>query len=108
MGLTPTKSYDDLLADGIEALTAKGAAEIDAYVAGLNELGVQSPRGARWTADMLASELARLSTGEGAAARAVLHPVVGRPFKAPAATSADLLRTGLLDLWYLVASANDV
>ena len=108
MGLTPTKSYDDLLADGIEALTAKGAGELDAYVSGLNELGVQSPRGARWTAAMLTDELLRLSAGEGVSARAPLHPVVGRPFTAASASSEDLLRGGLLDLWYLVASANDV
>jgi phenylpropionate dioxygenase-like ring-hydroxylating dioxygenase large terminal subunit len=108
MGLTPTKSYEDLLADGIEALTAEGAAELDAFASGLNDLGVQSPRGARWTNDLLASELARLSVGDGAAARAALHPVVGRPFTATASSSEDLLRTGVLDLWYLVASANDV
>jgi phenylpropionate dioxygenase-like ring-hydroxylating dioxygenase large terminal subunit len=108
MGLTPVKSYDDLLADGIEVLQAKGAVELEAFVAGLNELGVQGPRGKRWTGDVLAAELARLGTGEGAAARAVLHPVVGRPFTSTPASPEDLLRTGLLDLWYLVASANDV
>ncbi len=109
MGLTPTKSYDDLLADGLETLTANGVAELDAFVSGLNELGVQSPRGLRWTADLLSGEFARLSAGEGANARAALHPVVGRPFTAPAPVEPeDLLRTGLLDLWYLVASANDV
>ena len=108
MGLTPTKSYDDLLADGIEALQAKGAVELDAFVSGLNELGVQSPRGQRWTGEMLASEFARLGIGEGVNARTAVHPVVGRPFTATPASSEDLLRTGLLDLWYLAASANDV
>ncbi|HEY5348153.1 MAG TPA: aromatic ring-hydroxylating dioxygenase subunit alpha [Candidatus Lustribacter sp.] len=109
MGLTSTKSYGDLLADGIEALTAKGTVELDAFASGLNELGVQSPRGVRWTSEQLAGELARLSLGEGANARTTLHPVVGRPFTPPAAATADdVLRTGLLDLWYLVASANDV
>jgi phenylpropionate dioxygenase-like ring-hydroxylating dioxygenase large terminal subunit len=108
MGLTPTKSYDDLLADGIEALTAKGAGELDAFVSGLNELGVQSLRGQRWTDAILSGELARLSSGEGVSARAAVHPVVGRPFTAAPGSAEDLLRTGLLDLWYLVASANDV
>jgi phenylpropionate dioxygenase-like ring-hydroxylating dioxygenase large terminal subunit len=109
MGLIPTKSYDDLLADGCEALLAKGIADVSAFADGLNELGVQSPTGRRWTAGFLADELARLGTGEGANARATVHPVISRPYKpATAGTADDLLRTGLLDLWYLVASTNDV
>ncbi len=108
MGLIPTKSYEDLLADGLEALTAKGARDVDAYVAGLNELGVGSPRGARWTNELFTNEVARLAVGDGAAARTALHPVIGRPFTPATKTPEDLLRTGLLDLWYLVASAGDV
>jgi len=109
MGLIPTKSYDDLLADGCEALLAKGVSDLGTFAGGLNELGVQSPNGKRWTGVMVADELARLGLGEGANARATIHPVIGRPFKpATAGSAGDLLRTGLLDLWYLVASANDV
>jgi phenylpropionate dioxygenase-like ring-hydroxylating dioxygenase large terminal subunit len=109
MGLNPAKTYVDLLGDGIEALQAKGTRELDEFVAGLNDLGVPSAHGKRWTAAMLAAELARLSRGEGAAARAPVRPVVGRPFTpATPSTAEDLLRTGLLDLWYLVATSNDV
>lgn len=108
MGLTPTKSYEDLLADGCESLLSKGTADLGAFAVGLNELGVQSPKGKRWTGTMLADEFTRLSAGEGVNARSDIHPVVGRPFKAPTGSADDLLRTGLLDLWYLVASANDV
>lgn len=109
MSLIPTKPYEDLLADGFEALFADGASTLDAFAGGLTSMGVQSPRGKRWTSAMLASELARLSVGEGASARATAHPVVGTPFTpATPATSDELLRTGLLDLWYLVASSGDV
>lgn len=109
LGLKPVKAYDDLLADGIEALQAKGARELVEFVDGLNELGVQSARGKRWTDDALTSELARLGVGEGAAARAPIRPVVGRPFAAAKAdTAEEHLRSGLLDLWYLVATSNDV
>jgi phenylpropionate dioxygenase-like ring-hydroxylating dioxygenase large terminal subunit len=108
MGLTPTKSYDDLLADGCEQLLSSNTSDLDAFSAGLNDLGVQSPKGKRWTAAMLAGELARLSVGEGVNARATVHPVVSRPFKPVNGSADDVLRTGLLDLWYLVASSNDV
>ena len=109
MGLNPTKSYADLLADACETLLANGIADLGTFTAGLIDLGVQSPSGKRWTSVMLAGELTRLSVGEGANARAKVHPVVSRPFKPQASgTSDDLLRTGLLDMWYVVASSNDI
>jgi phenylpropionate dioxygenase-like ring-hydroxylating dioxygenase large terminal subunit len=108
MSLTPTKSYADLLADGCERVLAYGADTLPAFADALTRLGVQSPRGERWTAGLLASELARLAAGDGANARLTPHPVVARPFKAPAGTANDLLRSGLLDQWYLVCSAGDV
>jgi phenylpropionate dioxygenase-like ring-hydroxylating dioxygenase large terminal subunit len=108
MGLTPSASYDDLLGDGCEAVLAKGVIDLTAFAAALSALGVQSPRGKRWTAEMLAAELARLGAGDGANARVTAHPVVARPFKTPNGSVHDLLRTGLLDQWYLVCSAGDV
>jgi phenylpropionate dioxygenase-like ring-hydroxylating dioxygenase large terminal subunit len=108
MGLTSTKSYADLLGDGCENALAKGIDTLPAFADALSDLGVQSPRGERWTAGLLASELARLASGEGVNARLSAHPVVGRPFKSPSGTAQDLLRTGLLDQWYLVCSAGDV
>lgn len=60
MGLTPTKPYEDLLADGIEALLGEGTTTLEGLVAGLNARNVHAPDGRRWTPELLAQELARL------------------------------------------------
>ena len=102
MGLTPTHSYEDLLGDGCENVLARSVDTLPAFADALSALGVQSPRGERWTAELLASELSRLAAGEGANARISARPVVGRPFTFPSGSAPDLLRSGLLDQWYLV------
>jgi hypothetical protein len=60
MGLAPTKSYEDLLGDGFEALLQKGVNTPEGFVAGLNEKNVHGPKGEKWTVDLLLAELARL------------------------------------------------
>jgi hypothetical protein len=60
MGLIPTKSYEDLLGDGIEILLSRKAATLEEFVAGLNELNVRGPAGQTWTVALLGEELRRL------------------------------------------------
>jgi Recombinase-like helix-turn-helix domain len=60
MGLAPTRSYEDLLGDRLEALLQAGADTPEAFAAGLNEANVHGPKGERWTAELLLRELARL------------------------------------------------
>jgi len=60
MGLTPTKSYEDLLGDALESLIGKGVDGLDAFAEGLNGLNVCGPAGEKWTVELLASELKRL------------------------------------------------
>jgi len=52
--------YENLLGDALERLFGLGIAEIDPLVAGLNDLDAPAPDGARWTRELLLSELARL------------------------------------------------
>ncbi len=109
MSLIPTKSYEDLLADGCEALLADGAADLETLAAGLNSMGITGARGETWTAAQLAAEFARL----GAASPPNPPPVARRTISKPlvesnATTAEDQLRTGLLDLWYVVARGADV
>jgi hypothetical protein len=61
MGLGPTKSYEDLLGDGLEAVLRKGATSLSEIVAGLNELNVHGPQAQRWTESLLESELRQLA-----------------------------------------------
>jgi hypothetical protein len=60
MGLAPTKSYEDLLGDGLEALLQNGTNTPEALVAGLNEANIHGPKGETWTVDLLRAEMARL------------------------------------------------
>lgn len=60
MGLGPTKSYEDLLGDGLEAVLAGGADSLEEIAKGLNELNVHGPDGMKWTETLLASEFRRL------------------------------------------------
>jgi recombinase-like protein len=60
MGLAPTKSYEDLLGDGLEGLLQRGVNTPEGFAAGLNEANVHGPKGEKWTVDLLLAELARL------------------------------------------------
>jgi hypothetical protein len=55
------KSYEDKLGDALEKLLEEGANDLEALSTGLNQLGVISPGGQRWTAESLAAEFKRLS-----------------------------------------------
>lgn len=55
----PTE-YENLLGDALEQVFAGGATELEAVVAGLNEIEAPSPDGQPWTAELLQAELARL------------------------------------------------
>lgn len=55
-----SRSYEDRLGDALEKLLGGGADDLVALSSGLNELGIESPDGAPWTADSLAAELHRL------------------------------------------------
>ena len=55
------QSYEDRLGDALEKLLGGGADGLAALAAGLNELGIEAPDGARWSADALAAELRRLA-----------------------------------------------
>jgi hypothetical protein len=60
MGLAPTRSYEDLLGDGLEALLRNGVNAPEAFAAGLNEANIHGPKGEKWTAELFLAELARL------------------------------------------------
>jgi hypothetical protein len=60
MGLAPTKSYEDLLGDGLEALLQKGINTPEGCAAGLNDANIHGPKGEKWTVDLLLAEMARL------------------------------------------------
>ena len=60
MGITPKKSYEDLLGDALEALIGEEVLEIDKIVEGLNARNVHGPNGERWDIGLLTAELARL------------------------------------------------
>ena len=60
MGLTPTRSYEDLLVDGLETLLGRGIDTLEGFGQGLNELNIHGPRGENWTTELLARELKRL------------------------------------------------
>ena len=62
MGLTPSKSYEDRLGDGLETLIKAGKTSLSDIVEGLNELNVLGPNGQSWTADLLKSEFTRLAS----------------------------------------------
>lgn len=61
MGLISDRPYEDLFADALEALKAKGVDELEDFAKGLNEMNVHGPKGELWTATRLASELRRLA-----------------------------------------------
>jgi phenylpropionate dioxygenase-like ring-hydroxylating dioxygenase large terminal subunit len=110
MGLTPAKPYEDLLGDALEALLGKGTNSLDAFADGVNQAGVRGPRGEKWTASLLGAELARLGVGDPPSRRP-LEPagqLVTQPRMAVPKTAEELLETGLLNLWYLVARSSDV
>jgi hypothetical protein len=60
MGLAPTRSYEDLLGDGLEALLRNGVNAPEAFAAGLNEANIHGPKGEKWTAELFLAEIARL------------------------------------------------
>jgi hypothetical protein len=60
MGLAPTRSYENLLGDGLEALLQKGVNTPEGFASGLNDANVHGPKGEKWTAALLLAELERL------------------------------------------------
>jgi hypothetical protein len=54
------RDYEDRLGDALETLLGGGADDLEALSAGLNSLGLATPGGVPWTADLLAAELKRL------------------------------------------------
>ena len=60
MGLTSSQTYEDALGDALEALIRDEVLEIDDLADGLNARNVHGPNGARWDAELLKAELARL------------------------------------------------
>ena len=115
MGLTPTRNYEDLLGDGLMRLLGKAGDDLAAYCSGLNEMNIHGPRGEDWTPDLLAAELARLELAGRAepgpsvhGAKAEDRPHVTQPFPPKPSSVDELLETGLMNLWYLVARSSDV
>lgn len=60
MGLVQNKSFEDLLADGLETAMQTGAKTLEDYVASLNQQNVRGPNGQRWSAELLSEVLADL------------------------------------------------
>lgn len=110
MGLNPTEAYEDLLGDRLEALLGAGVNSIECFADGLNAVAVHGLRGQRWTAENLAAELRRLAA-DGPPQTEVVEPPQHRktqPILPKPKTTDELLETGLLNLWYLVARDCDV
>ncbi|TCP45796.1 hypothetical protein EV191_11576 [Tamaricihabitans halophyticus] len=57
----PPTSYEDALADELEAIYGRGIHELPGVVVALNETGVRPAGGQDWTEDSFAAELARLA-----------------------------------------------
>jgi phenylpropionate dioxygenase-like ring-hydroxylating dioxygenase large terminal subunit len=91
-------------------LLGKGTDSLEAFVQGLNQVSIRGPRGEKWTAELLSAELARLGAGEPLPRRPPepSKPLVTQPKLPRPKTAEELLETGLLNLWYLVARASDV
>jgi hypothetical protein len=60
MGLIPTKSYEDILGDGLEVMLARKATTLSEFITGLNDQNIRGPSGQVWTVELLRSELQRL------------------------------------------------
>lgn len=57
-------SYENALADELEAVYGRGVHDLPGVVAALNESGVRPPDGRPWTEPAFVAELARLSPPE--------------------------------------------
>jgi phenylpropionate dioxygenase-like ring-hydroxylating dioxygenase large terminal subunit len=57
----PLTSYEEAFADELESIYGRGAHELPAVLAALNEAGVRPADGADWTADSFSAELHRLA-----------------------------------------------
>lgn len=107
--------YEDQLGDALEGLLGDGADDLSAIAAGLNERNFKSPSAEPWTAETLAAELSRLAARTGAwGSGGILRPNKDRPSVANGRqpglvpSSADILKTGLLNHWYLVCRASEI
>ena len=110
--LTPQQGYEDALGDGLEAALRDGAETLADVVKALNGLNVHGPNGVMWSEALLTSELRRL---DEPAPPAATDPGSGlttaprtQPFTEPPASADDILDTGLLNFWYVVARSDDV
>jgi hypothetical protein len=56
----PPSEYENRLADALVECFGAGVEQLDALVARLNEMGVQSSDGTKWTAASFEREMARL------------------------------------------------
>lgn len=61
MPLGQTKTYEDLLGDGLQASLSAASVSLDDLACSLNQRNVHSSTGKKWTATFLASELERLA-----------------------------------------------
>lgn len=114
LGAAPDQSYEDRLGEALVVLLGRRAETLEAFCAGLKGLGVPASGGKAWTPAALEGELKRLGANdENATADRDEHrtdalPRVAEPFFPQPKTPEELLETGLLNLWYLVARASDV
>jgi phenylpropionate dioxygenase-like ring-hydroxylating dioxygenase large terminal subunit len=115
MALTLTKPYEDLLGDAVERLMGDLPWSATKFVAGLNQANVHGPNGQAWTEELFLTEMARLGAGERErvnflenCATARSNKIIAQPFSPKAATPEQLLETGLLNLWYVIARSEDV
>ncbi|NKQ57623.1 hypothetical protein HFP15_32655 [Amycolatopsis sp. K13G38] len=60
----PPTSYENALADELEAVYGRGVHDLAGVVAALNAGGLRPADGADWTEETFTAELARLSAGE--------------------------------------------
>ncbi|MGH3387828.1 MAG: recombinase-like helix-turn-helix domain-containing protein [Actinomadura sp.] len=57
-------SYENALADELEAIFGRGVHDLPGLVLALNETGVRPAGGADWTAESFTAEMARLGAPE--------------------------------------------
>ncbi|MFB4319497.1 recombinase-like helix-turn-helix domain-containing protein [Actinomadura sp. 21ATH] len=112
-------SYENALADELEAIFGTGVHDLPGLVAALNETGLRPADGADWTAESFAAEMARLGEKEhapfpadpaGPAGERAARKGGGRHPSGNAAldTADGLVRLGLRDRWYALCRSEEV
>src|SRR5262249_50191881 len=90
----PPSAYENRLGDALVECFAAGIEELEPLIARLNDMGVPSPDGARWTAASFEREMTRLGGWGGRRGTMAVSDQL--------AAAEERFNKGLLDYWYPV------